>query len=223
MSAASLLILLDTENPRVPYYRVRDQFPTESCVYVLGEYMVGVKISIRATRYGAAARFWRQFSGNGSGLTEKTILGLALWEHLYWVQVSAVENVPRDLAREFCPADILIRVLISIWKRYNLERNYRADRLRIRISRRLREWCTEEAGRLVPCNPEGSLFVPRTMSRAHVISSIVVIPRCSPLPGSVIPRGAIPRKRPMLRVLSWISPILRPVSLPKPSSQHRLH
>ncbi|OWZ01699.1 hypothetical protein PHMEG_00026863 [Phytophthora megakarya] len=85
MSATILMISFDTESPSRPYYQIRCPFPTEPCVYVLGEYTAGVKISIRATGHGAAVRLWRQFSGNGSGPTEKTILGLALWERRHWI------------------------------------------------------------------------------------------------------------------------------------------
>ncbi|KAE9020388.1 hypothetical protein PR002_g12537 [Phytophthora rubi] len=108
----------DWTNPLHPWQLVRVKFPVEPCT-------VGV-----VPRHATDA-------------TEKADLGFALWERRHWVKVSAIEAYFDELSTRHGRRNPTLLKLRRLWQEYSRGRNYRADRLRQQMMKRLWTGCIE--------------------------------------------------------------------------------
>ncbi|KAE9360123.1 hypothetical protein PF008_g1949 [Phytophthora fragariae] len=88
--------------------------------------------------------------------TERADLGFALWERRHWINASAVEAYLDDLSMRHGRRNPRLLRLRQLWMEDNRARNYRADRLRQQMVKRLWTGCIEY-------NREPRQFYPETL------------------------------------------------------------
>ncbi|KAE9335488.1 hypothetical protein PR003_g12983 [Phytophthora rubi] len=84
-----------------------------------------------------------EFQGTPTDATEKADLGFALWERRHWVKVSAIEAYFDELSTRHGRRNPTLLKLRRLWQEYSRGRNYRADRLRQQMMKRLWTGCIE--------------------------------------------------------------------------------